>query len=90
MCLGVPGRVIEVVQDEELGLSQGRVQFGGIIKEVNLSYTPDVNVGDYVVVHVGFSISRLDEAEALKIFSYLEEIGELNQLEPSAGAGGNP
>ena len=88
MCLGVPGKVLEVQRDEALGLSQGKVQFGGIVKEVNLSYTPEVQVGDYVIVHVGFSISRLNEEEAREVFSYLEQIGELKSLEiPETGGG---
>jgi len=81
MCLGVPGRVVEVSKDEALGLSFGKVQFGGITKDVNLSYTPEVTVGDYVVVHVGFAISRLDEDEAHKVFSYLQKLEALKELE---------
>ena len=81
MCLGVPGRVIEINKDEGLGLSFGKVQFGGITKDVNLSYTPEVTVGDYVVVHVGFAISRLDETEAHKVFSYLEKLNALSELQ---------
>ena len=81
MCLGVPGLVMDIVRDETLGLAQGKVKFGGIVKDVNLSYTPEVKVGDYVVVHVGFAISRLDEEEAKQVFTYLEEMGELRQLQ---------
>jgi len=81
MCLWVPGRVIEVTKDEGLGLSYGKVQFGGITKDVNLSYTPEVTVGDYVVVHVGFAISRLDEEEAHKVFAYLEKLNALSELQ---------
>lgn len=81
MCLGVPGLVMDIVRDEALGLAQGKVRFGGIVKDVNLSYTPEVKVGDYVVVHVGFAISRLDEEEAKQVFTYLEEMGELQQLQ---------
>ena len=84
MCLGVPGKVIEV-ESTELGLVRGKVEFGGIVKEVNLSYTPDVQIGEYVIVHVGFSISTLDEDEARKVFRYLEELGELQDLETPAG-----
>lgn len=87
MCLGVPGLVMEVVKDEALGLSQGKVKFGGIVKDVNLSYTPEVKVGEYVVVHVGFAISRLDEEEARQVFAYLEELGELQQLQNPEGGG---
>ena len=81
MCLGVPGRVLQITKDEELGLYFGKVQFGGITKDVNLSYTPEVTEGDYVVVHVGFAISRLDEEEAHKVFSYLQRLEALKELE---------
>jgi len=81
MCLGVPGKVLEIQTDPALGLSRGKVEFGGIIKEVNLTYTPDVKPGEYVVVHVGFSISKLDEAEAQQVFSYLRELDQLNELD---------
>ena len=76
VCLGIPGKVLEIERDDSLGLSRGRVQFGGIEKEVNLIYTPAVQVGDYVVVHVGFAISKLDEDEAKEVFSYLEQMEE--------------
>jgi hydrogenase expression/formation protein HypC len=80
MCLGVPGKVLEVQPDAGLGLLRGKVEFGGIIKEVNLTYTPDVKPGEYVVVHVGFSISKLDEAEAQQVFYYLRELDQLAEL----------
>lgn len=80
MCLGVPGKVIEI-QPDTLGMTMGRVNFGGIVKEVCLAYTPDAEIGDYVVVHVGFAISRIDEDEARKVFEYLRQIGELDELE---------
>ena len=90
MCLGVPGQVIEV-QPNALGVPMGRVSFAGIIKEVCLAYTPEVAVGDYVVVHVGFAISRVDEVEAKKTFAYLAEMGELEGLElPADGAARPP
>lgn len=81
MCLGVPGKVLSIEKEEAFGLSRGRVQFGGIVKEINLTYTPEVKIGEYVVVHVGFAISRLDEDEAQQVFNYLRELGELKQLE---------
>ena len=81
MCLGVPGKVVEVTRSE-LGITSGKVEFGGIVKEVNLSYTPEVEPGQYVVVHVGFSISTLDEKEAHEVFRYLEEIDGLADLGP--------
>lgn len=72
MCLGVPGKIVEVREQD--GLPMGKVEFGGILKEVCLAYTPEAQVGDYVIVHVGFAISRVDEAEAQEIFSYVKEI----------------
>ncbi len=68
------------------GLPMGKVEFGGIVKEACLAYTPEVQVGDYVIVHVGFAISRIDEAEAQEIFSYLEQIGELSEAVPESTA----
>ncbi|MBT3478317.1 MAG: HypC/HybG/HupF family hydrogenase formation chaperone [Candidatus Marinimicrobia bacterium] len=76
MCLGIPGELIKMIQDDGL-IKTGKVSFGGIIKDVNLSYTPEANVGDFLIVHVGFAISVIDEKEALKVFDYLNEIGNL-------------
>jgi len=80
MCLGVPGKVVSI-EESALGMNMGRVNFGGIVKEVCLAYTPEAEVGDYVVVHVGFAISRIDENEAAKVFEFLEEMGELGELD---------
>ena len=74
MCLGVPGKLIERFENDALPM--GKVSFGGIVKEVCLAYTPEAAVGDYVLVHVGFAISQIDEQEAQEIFSYLQQIGE--------------
>jgi len=74
MCLGIPGKLVEVYSQDNLPM--GKVEFGGILKEICLAYTPEARVGEYVIVHVGFAISRIDEAEAEEIFSYLEEIEE--------------
>ena len=65
----------------------GKVSFGGVVKNVNLAYLPDAEVGDYVVVHVGFAISRLDEEEAKKVFEYIQEIGELELAEGDSQEG---
>jgi len=65
----------------------GKVSFGGIVKEICLAYTPEAAVGEYVLVHVGFAISRIDEQEAQEIFSYLEQIGEAGQPTASADGG---
>jgi len=81
MCLAIPGKVLEVRGDDPL-LRTGRVQFGGIIKEINLAFTPDVKIGDYVLVHVGFAISIIDEREAQRVFEYLDEIGEMDEDSP--------
>lgn len=79
MCLGVPGKVIAIAPDP-LGMTMGKVNFAGIVKEVCLAYIPDVQVGDYVVVHVGFAISKVDEEEANQVFDYLREMDELGEL----------
>jgi len=79
MCLGVPGKVVEV-QEDPTGMTMGRVSFSGITKDVCLAYVPDVEVGEWVVVHVGFAISRIDEGEAARVFEYLEEMNELDEI----------
>jgi hydrogenase expression/formation protein HypC len=80
MCLAVPGQVLEVTRDEALGVVTGKARFGGIVKDVNLTYTPEAEVGDYVIVHVGFALSRLGEEEAREVFRLLEELGETREL----------
>lgn len=80
MCLAIPGLVESVVEVSPLERS-GQVRFGGIVKAVNLAFVPEAGVGDYVLVHVGVAISRIDEAEAQEVFKYLEEIGDLGELE---------
>jgi hydrogenase expression/formation protein HypC len=80
MCLGVPGRVVSL-NPTALGMTMGRVSFGGITKEVCMAYVPDAEVGDYVVVHVGFAIATIDETEAAQVFEYLRDIGELGELQ---------
>jgi hydrogenase expression/formation protein HypC len=79
MCLGVPGKVISI-QAEQSEMPMGKVSFGGIIKEVCLAYVPEVKVDDYVVVHVGFAISTIDEAEAAEVFEYLRQMDELDEI----------
>ena len=80
MCLAVPGKVIEICSDDPV-FPIGKVSFGGIIKEVNLCYVPEVKVGEYVVVHVGFALSILDEEEADKVFEYLRQMSELEETD---------
>jgi hydrogenase expression/formation protein HypC len=79
MCLAVPGKIVSVAESDLV--RTGRVNFGGIVKEVNLGYVPEAGVGDYVIVHVGFALSIVDEEEATRVFRYLEEMGELQELE---------
>jgi hydrogenase expression/formation protein HypC len=79
MCLGIPGKLLRITGDTPLTRA-GLVSFGGIVKEISLAYIPEAEVGDYVIVHVGFAISRLDEKEAERVFSYLEQIDELREL----------
>ncbi len=77
MCLGVPGKVVE--KYESFGTSMGKVDFGGIQKEVCLAYVPDVEVGEYTIVHVGFAISKLDEASARESLDFFRQIGALEE-----------
>lgn len=81
MCLGVPGQITKIWEHETTGLLMGKVSFSGIGKDVCLSCVPDAVVGDYVVVHVGFAISKVDEDEARQVFEYLEAMNELAELE---------
>ncbi len=80
MCLGVPGQVLQMMPNPS-GMTMGKVSFGGIAKEVCLAYVPDVQVGDYVIVHAGFALNRLNEEEAKEVFDLLQEMGELADLE---------
>lgn len=83
MCLGIPGRVSEIF--ERNGLRMGRVDFGGATKEVCLEYVPDIQVGEYTIVHVGFAITQLDEAAALETLTLFREIGVLaEEFHPDA------
>jgi hydrogenase expression/formation protein HypC len=75
MCLAVPGKVLSITHAPSL-MRLGTVSFGGIVKEVSLAYVPEAQVGDYVLVHVGFAISRLDEQEATRVFAYLQQMDE--------------
>ncbi len=89
MCLGVPGKVLSV-EPNPLGMTMGQVAFGGIRKEVCLAYVPDVQVGEYVIVHVGFALHKIDADEARAVFKVLEEMGELAELEEPGEGGGPP
>jgi hydrogenase expression/formation protein HypC len=82
MCLGVPGKVVEI-QENPLGMTMGKVSFGGVAKEICLVYTPEAQVGDYVIVHAGFALSVIDEEEAMEVFEMLKQMEELSDLEIS-------
>jgi len=82
MCLAIPGKVLQA--GEQNGLRVGRVQFGGIVRSVRLDFVPEATIGDYVMVHVGFAISQVDEEEAERTYDLLREMGALEaELPPS-------
>jgi hydrogenase expression/formation protein HypC len=80
MCLAIPGKVLEIERNAQ-GLRMGRTNFGGIVKQVCLDYTPEVRVGDYVLVHVGFALSTVDEEEAERTYRLLAEMKQLGEIE---------
>jgi hydrogenase expression/formation protein HypC len=80
MCLAIPGKLIDIAEDP-YGVLMGRANFGGIVKQVCLQYTPEAQPGEYVLVHVGFALGIVDEAEALRTYKMLEEMQQLNELE---------
>ena len=80
MCLAVPGKIMSIDGSDPV-FRTGKVSFGGIVKQINLAYVPEAKIDDYVLVHVGFAISVIDEAEAQETFEYLRRIGELAELE---------
>jgi len=82
MCLAIPGKIERITGDDPL-TRVGKINFGGIVKEACLAYVPEANVGDYVIIHVGFALSKVDEAEAEKVFEYLKQMDELGELDSS-------
>jgi hydrogenase expression/formation protein HypC len=85
MCLAVPGRLLDLSGEDPL-TRVGRVDFGGVVKEINLAFAPEARVGDHLLVHVGFAIAVIDEAEAGRVFAHLREIGELAPPDPTRTA----
>lgn len=81
MCLAIPGKIKSIESQYDGLVRMAKVSFGGIVKEASLEMLPDAQIDDYVLVHVGVAISKVDEEEAQKTFKYLEEIGELGELE---------
>ena len=84
MCLAVPGKIVSIFENDPPEVRRGKVDFSGIQKEICLAYTPEASVGDYVLVHVGFSLSVVDEAEAQRIFDTLREMEELEREEETS------
>jgi hydrogenase expression/formation protein HypC len=79
MCLGIPGKVVETYLEDDILM--GKVIFGGVSKRVCLEHVPEVRPDDYVLVHVGFALSRIDENEARQVFAFLERMNQLDELE---------
>ena len=88
MCLAVPGKIESVTGEDPL-MRTARVNFGGVIKEVSLAYVPDAAVGDYVIVHVGFALNKLDEQDALKVLEDLKAL-EMEDLADEEAVDGRP
>lgn len=85
MCLAIPGKILSIDEGDAL-LRRGKVDFAGTVKEVSLAYVPAAAVGDWVLVHVGFAIQTIDEAEARQVFEYLRQMDKLAELDASAAA----
>ncbi len=81
MCLAIPGKIVSINESNDPAFRAGKVSFAGIVKDVNLCMLPDASEGDYVLVHVGIGISKIDEEEAQKTFTYLRQMGELEEIE---------
>ena len=84
MCLAIPGKVLETLDVD--GMKMARVSFGGMVKQICLEYTPEAVAGDYVLVHVGFALSRIDQEEAERTYRLLEELGQLMELQDGGAA----
>lgn len=80
MCLAIPGKITAITEELDTTFRKGKVSFGGIIKEINLFMVPEAKIGDFVLVHVGVAINIVDEEEAQKTFSYLKQMGEVEEL----------
>ncbi|MGZ3820873.1 MAG: HypC/HybG/HupF family hydrogenase formation chaperone [Mucilaginibacter sp.] len=83
MCLAIPGKILEIDSELDELFRTAKVSFGGTQKTINLCMVPDAQVGDYVLVHVGVAISKVDEEEAIKVFNYLKDMGEVEELDIS-------
>lgn len=83
MCLAIPGKIVSIAENSEETSRPGKVSFGGILQDVNLCFLPEAGVGDYVLVHVGVALSKVDEKQAMETLNYLREMGELDELNPN-------
>ncbi|HYT91581.1 MAG TPA: HypC/HybG/HupF family hydrogenase formation chaperone [Gemmataceae bacterium] len=83
MCLGIPGRVVETYREHDVLMA--KVDFGGVFKRACLEHVPEAKPGDYVLIHVGFALSRIDEEEAQRVFALLKELRQLDELEAPDG-----
>ena len=83
MCLGIPGKVVETYREHDVLM--GKVDFSGICKRVCLEHVPEARIDDYVLVHVGFALSRIDEDEARQVFEFLDRMNQLDELRPADG-----
>jgi hydrogenase expression/formation protein HypC len=88
MCLGIPGKVIKTYREHDVLM--GKVDFGGVAKQVCLEHVPDVQIGQYVLVHVGFALSKIDEAEADMVFQFLERMNQLDELKTDSSPPASP
>lgn len=82
MCLGIPGKVVRTYREH--GVLMGKIDFGGVSKSVCLEHVPDVQIGQYVLVHVGFALSKIDEDEAARVFEFLDQMNQLDELKVSS------
>jgi hydrogenase expression/formation protein HypC len=85
MCLGVPGRIESISRDEDPIFLTGSVDFGGILRQVNLAGIKDPQIGDWVIVHAGFALNKLNEEEASEVFDYLRQMSEMGRSELEEG-----
>ncbi len=84
MCLGIPGKILETISQD--GIAMARVDFGGVVKRVCVEHVPEAGVGDYVLVHVGFALARIDEGEARRVLELLEAAALADELGDGDGA----
>lgn len=81
MCLAIPGEILSLTDDRPMTRS-GKVSFGGVVKDINLAYVPEAQVGNFVIVHVGFALSVIDADEAQQVFEHLDQIAQMEEAAP--------